>query len=1173
MKIREIEIENFGIFTDHHFDFGESSFQLIHGPNEAGKSTLLHLLRQLLFGFPGGSSPYQFETHSGEMAARALIDVSDGRRVSFRRRKGRKETVLGEVEGTSETINQNSLSTILGGANAKLYEHIFGFSLTELSQGEESLKHANLNEAMFGGSLGGPSNLQEIQKSLDDEVAGLFKSGNAVKPVINSLLKDIRSHSTAIKAATLKPREFEAKVKALKEAEELVAALSQSREQSEKKRAHIDRLNRAIEPWLERKSVEEELAQTKLPPGVTAASGSELERLLGDKQRTQSSLDDSKAELTETEQQLAALKLSPAFLKVEAKIRSLEKEFSRIQRDQELIPQLYYESSKIRADVESRLADLNPNWDLEFLSNFQSSLEQREKLEELASRFFQLETQRAKTSARRPDLKKRVDVASDRLAELSSVQHSPELIAILEREPSYRAAVAALADTSEIQASITSQLNSLKKRLSPILSAPDLTDEDLDALPVPLESLLRDFQSRLATTADAVASAISNQQQLSQTLKDRNTELSARAAEERVPDRSQLEDQRKHRDTGWRLIRKKFLNDSEAAANDENVDQEIANWAGDKVEALPATYEAEVAESDRLADDRQAKSKEVAIRDRLITEIRQLEHDHIEAVEKENARQQKHDQLTLEWHALLAGFNVLPQPPEVMLEWQRTFENWMKLRTQLLANQSRSRVLKGQVTDFEQQLDLSPSTSRQNLDEQLAEVRHRVEEVKAAKLEQSQINQALHTDQERLQDLDIQDGQLNEQQAAWSDEWTRLSTIFGFPSDWSVQFASKMLQELQDARQKFHESQSAKTQADGLQKDVEQFREKAESICIEVNFDLTEFPLAEIVNRLSNRLSNAVQADRDETSLQQANEKTLLRVDSYQTAFAVLSEKVEILLTTARVSSSDEFLQAARIAQKQQALLTEETSLTRDLKRTAGTEDFNSFLNELENLNIDTLPLKLNELEKQHLEIQEGRDAALRLESEARTALDVMDGTSTAAALQLELEGSYAQLGSAVDRLAPLALAQALLKRAIERFEKEHQPAMLSEVGLLLAQMTGGRYVSIRRRLDEAGTMLVEQINGKLKTPNQLSTGTREQLYLAIRLAYVQQYCRESEPLPLIMDDILVNFDEQRAKNTLDVLLALPDHIQVLFLTCHEHMAELVRKSRPDLSLIELSAV
>ena len=107
MKIREIDIENFGIFTDRHFDFGESSFQLIHGPNEAGKSTLLNLLRQLLFGFPTRSQ-YAFENHSGEMAARALIDAKDGRRISFRRRKGRKGTVVGEVEGSTEKIDEDA---------------------------------------------------------------------------------------------------------------------------------------------------------------------------------------------------------------------------------------------------------------------------------------------------------------------------------------------------------------------------------------------------------------------------------------------------------------------------------------------------------------------------------------------------------------------------------------------------------------------------------------------------------------------------------------------------------------------------------------------------------------------------------------------------------------------------------------------------------------------------------------------------------------------------------------------------------------------------------------------------------------------------------------------------------------------------------------------------------
>jgi uncharacterized protein YhaN len=252
MKLCAIDIQNFGIFTDRQFEFGHAPFQLIYGPNEAGKSTLLQLLRQVLFDFPV-RSPYQFETHSGKMAAQALIDLADGRQVRFLRTKGNKDKVKGEILGTGESVNESALNLFLGNASAKLYEHVFGFSLNELASGEESLKHANLNEAMFGGSLGSPSNLQEIQSSLEIESGELFKGGAKVK-VINALLRDIRARSTDIKDAVLKPRDFEDKEKALREAQEQVTTLSESREQAERQRVHLQRLGEAVSPWIERLS-------------------------------------------------------------------------------------------------------------------------------------------------------------------------------------------------------------------------------------------------------------------------------------------------------------------------------------------------------------------------------------------------------------------------------------------------------------------------------------------------------------------------------------------------------------------------------------------------------------------------------------------------------------------------------------------------------------------------------------------------------------------------------------------------------------------------------------------------------------------------------------------------------------------------------------------------------
>ena len=1174
MKIREIDIENFGIFTDRHFDFGESSFQLIHGPNEAGKSTLLQLLRQLLFGFPT-RSPYQFETHAGEMAARALIDVADGRRVSFRRRKGRTAPVVGEVEGTTEKINDSALNGILGNANIDLYQHVFGFSLTELSRGEESLKHANLNEAMFGGSLGSPSNLQEIQKSLKAEADELFTPGGKVK-VVNLLLREIRSRSTEIKGASLKPREFEDKEKALLAAEERVATLSESRGEIQKQLSHLDRLCQAVEPWLERKVIQDELDQIKVPAEVTAASGAEMQQLMNDLPRAMSSLEDAAKELTETQQQLNELRLSPEVLKVEAMIRSIEKDFSRVQRDMERIPQLQSQSQTILADVKSRLAELNPEWKLDYLDTFQLSLEPSEKLEELTARQTDRTRRQAEADARRPDLKQRVEAAADRLAELESVQPVPEVAELLERESAFRSAIASLAEATANERAFNRQLTTLKKRLKPLFADSKLTEDEIAELHVPLESLLRSFQERLAVAENAMANAEARRDQFSETLQEKKNELAAKTAAEQVPDRLQLEGQRQRRDVGWTLIRRKFLAEFGQESDEGNVDHEIENWIGRTTESLPDLYEREKTEADRLADDRQAKAEIVAQRDQLLIDIERAAKSLSDAESKFDLRKQEREIVSAEWNELLAEFNVKPNQPEVILEWHRMFESWLDVRSKLIDSQSRSKQLEEQVADFKKLLttvnvnEARNESAEATIDRKLAAIRRRSEEIRKVELERQQIEKSLPADRAALESLNEEAGRLDDEREAWLAEWSSLMNGFGFPEDWAVRIASKTLQGLRDAKQKYHESKSFDEQAKNLQEEVSRFHDEARAVCMDVRPELSDFPISDMVTRLSDDLSQATDADRQQTSLQQNAERISRRVKICETEVAEYSNRIEKLLKAANLDSSEKFLEIARLAERQRELQTEHAALTRDLKRLAGVEDVDAFLNELAESDKDTLPLKRDEVQQNHEQIDQDRDEALKLESEARTAFQSMNGSSQAAALQLEQESAFAQLGSAVDRLAPLLLAQSLLKRAIERFEKEHQPAMLMEVGRMLSRMTAGRYVGIRRRLDEAGTMQVEHQNGKLKTPDQLSTGTREQLYLAIRLAYVQQYCRDSEPLPLIMDDILVNFDEQRAKNTLEVLFELPNEIQVLFLTCHEHMTELVRKLRPDIAPIEL---
>jgi uncharacterized protein YhaN len=72
-----------------------------------------------------------------------------------------------------------------------------------------------------------------------------------------------------------------------------------------------------------------------------------------------------------------------------------------------------------------------------------------------------------------------------------------------------------------------------------------------------------------------------------------------------------------------------------------------------------------------------------------------------------------------------------------------------------------------------------------------------------------------------------------------------------------------------------------------------------------------------------------------------------------------------------------------------------------------------------------------------------------------------------------------------------------------------------------------------------------------------MSSGTRDQLYLALRLATLERFIDNAEPMPLVVDDILINFDDQRARATLGVLAELANKTQVLLFTHHGRVREM----------------
>jgi uncharacterized protein YhaN len=175
----------------------------------------------------------------------------------------------------------------------------------------------------------------------------------------------------------------------------------------------------------------------------------------------------------------------------------------------------------------------------------------------------------------------------------------------------------------------------------------------------------------------------------------------------------------------------------------------------------------------------------------------------------------------------------------------------------------------------------------------------------------------------------------------------------------------------------------------------------------------------------------------------------------------------------------------------------------------------------------------------------------------ARVAAAANDHTLES--LQAELASTEERLGEQQRRRDLLHRAHVLLEQTRAAVARDHQPPVLREASRWLARLTDGRYPSITTAIDEA-RLEVHDADGDLWNPERLSRGTREQVFLALRLALIRDLGRHDVSLPVVMDDALVNFDDARARSAARVLVEFVAEQaadrQMLVLTCHEHVAK-----------------
>ena len=160
------------------------------------------------------------------------------------------------------------------------------------------------------------------------------------------------------------------------------------------------------------------------------------------------------------------------------------------------------------------------------------------------------------------------------------------------------------------------------------------------------------------------------------------------------------------------------------------------------------------------------------------------------------------------------------------------------------------------------------------------------------------------------------------------------------------------------------------------------------------------------------------------------------------------------------------------------------------------------------------------------------------------------------------------RIAESQQELARLLVARRMLDAAIEEWERYSQPEVYRTAERLLSEMTGGRWTRIA--VDDRGQLAVADPLGDPRSPLLLSTGTCQQLYLALRIALLETADLVGKSVPVVCDDILVNFDDARRVATARSLARLARSRQVIVFTCHRSVVDALRAADPACSVLEI---
>lgn len=1149
MNIDRLDLLAFGPFDNHVLTFGQPrpGLHIVYGPNEAGKSTCLRAIRYWLFGIPNRCSDDFLHGTSKLQLGGKLINPG-GESLEFVRRKGRKDTL--RAIGDATVLPETSLRPFLQGVDATTFQQRFHLDHQELVSGGQALgTSSEVTEVLFAAGAG-IADIRAIQTELQTQWRGLFlPTGN--NPTLNVLIKQHQDLRARQREVGLSAADWTALEQQLHTAQQTRANLDEQLRTARGQRLHWERLQRAI-PIVERLRGQQMVVTQLLDiPSLPADFRERRIEATTALATTQRAGEEAEARVKQLQEKVENTALPGELLELKPTIESLFSRLGSVQKAEtdrrRLLAECRGKEEQI-ADLQQQLSEFcqPTQW-----AEWQLTTRQRQQLQALANQYLTWVDRQQQVDEARRETARAWTKVQQQLAEREARDAVPE-------PTEMRRLLRPLSVSSGVEKTwreLAQKRTLAEQQLANLVETLPLFRGSIDqvtSLPVPLPETVEERGQELARyERERDAAQQQWQQQLAQAQRLEQEHHSFQATQQ-VPTEAELLALRKRRDQAWQQAwQLRHDDDGEAAFQDACQQLQVTDQVADRLRR----------EADRVAQFA-----------RLSIDLQQAQVGATRGEAELAAKQRQVEQWYDAWNALWRPCGLQPASPREMLSWLRRHQEVLRVANECRQLQVEGAALEPKVREARYQVEqfllachAAAARDTETLEDMLGRCEvelDRVDRVWQSLFKLEQKRDQLLTEQERqLEQVE----QLRELQTQWNEQWSAILREAQLRADVMPIDLPNLSESYDQWRQVQKEVEQRRQRIAGMERDQKAFNQEAEQLR-GLEERLANLPAEEVVRVLFEHASQAEQVRTRLEQWQQELETARGQWQGHQRDRQHWQAELADLCRMARCADPVELSAVEAQGLKRAEAERETVNLKMQLAQLADTTNLEDLLQDVAACQAEDVAWQLEQTQRQIDELEQGVAEQAETIGRLKRELEQLDGNAVASQLEEEARHLAAAIEQHARQYIRLRLATGILDRVMEQYRQANQGGVLGRASELFAGLTLGSFAGLQVELEGDGSFHLVGVrpdDNALVPTSGMSEGTRDQMYLAVRVALLESYLERNPSLPLLVDDLLITFDDQRSTAALQVLSRLAQQTQVIFFTHHQRMVELAQQALP----------